>query len=749
MFHTVQSGDTLYGIARKYNLSASDLRKINNLSNGAILSLGQVLRVKKDTPPPSVSSGTAAPDTNQEYTVQTGDTLYGISKKFGIPPTEILKMNGLSANSGIYIGQKLKIKPERITTPNPPKSKKVQTYTVKSGDSLFKIAKMFGVTPVKLLDMNNLAANASIYIGQTLKVAAIKPSKPVSSDAMTQNGTDYYTVSHGDSLIGIAQKFKTTPQQILKINGFKSNATIYIGQQIRVPAQKKSAPAPVTVPVSNKVHTVRTGEWLAKIAKEYNVSPEDIIQINNIKGNSIYVGQKLIIPTQSKKSFPPHLKAKGSAIVRARQVLQLQRTDGKLLFGKGLRGSISLKSPIFPEDLQKVQTRLVQLKALSPNHNEDPSKLYHITGGEIWGNNIPKTLTAIRRFQEKYRLNWWVGSTARCEMMGTDKFTLGAVEDGDITYRYLKDFSQFKLTFPHPVTKELLTVEYKNFVRSGYNQFYDGVGYSGFSSADDVPVEVFRSVGLDENLALAVRYVSKHEGNFDAINSYDKAFFSYGFIQFAGGGRGFGPLLARMKVSQPQLFKTYFQDLGIDVTYTTRGGDIHKGDLQLFDVHASQGEYEVSGITAEKALRADHQLYGAFIRAAYHPDFIKCQIEQAVKAYVKPALGIKLNFFNQTNVPITDVINSPMGLGFAIDMTVNKWINKTAELFEGGIERVARKHGLSTLEQIKRIDERAVIQSIIDHAGSDQRIVTRGNSIMHGTLSSAKRPNGGAGLLLV
>ncbi|GAA4820275.1 muramidase family protein [Algivirga pacifica] len=756
MRHIVQQGETLYSIARKYNLSASELLSINELSPSVILQPGQALYTSR-------SNGAQEGQSAYEYTVQSGDTLYTIGKRFGISPQEILRVNGLSAHSGIYIGQKLVVRtmssPNQQTVPPPmPQSteeRQIRFYTVQQGDSLYKIAEKFQTTPETILKNNDLAMNATIYIGQRLRIAVTAANTPTVDN--TPVNVTVYTIQSGDSLYSISQRFEVTPADILDANGLAADAAIYIGQSIKIPQRKpqntptinRPDPKPQTKP-GEVIHTVQAGEWLAKIAKEYGVPAEAIIESNSLTGNSIYIGQHLVIPAK-KQTMPAHLQAQADRIRKVRAQYQIEINDGNLLFGKGLRGPITPTGSIYAEDLEKVQQRLISLGFLSEGHGESAQRLSSQTGGEIWGRNIPETLSAIRQVQQRYKLEWWVGTDSRRAMLGNGQYTPGAITPNDATYTFLKDYAEVKLQFTHPTTGQPTVAEFSNFCRSGYNVYHKGVGYRGSSTAETLPLSLFQEVGLNASLAEAVKYVSEHEGNFDAINSYDKAFFSYGFIQFAGGGRGFGPLLARMKVNEPELFKTYFQDAGIDVTYTTRNGDIHQGELHLFDLQGSQGEYTVSGEAAEKALRADYQLYGVFMKAGYHPAFIKCQLEQAVKAYVKPALGIKLDITVAGNtyqdIPITDIINSPMGLSFVIDMTVNKWITKTAQLFEDAINEICQQYGYQSPAQVKSIDERLVLQTIIGQNGDDGRIVKRGNNILNGTLASSKNPSAGGGLL--
>ena len=100
--YTVKKGDTLYSIARKFNLSVNELKSINNLTTD-ILSIGQVLNVKP--------SNVDIPKVEEEiiYTVKKGDTLYAISRKYNIPVSKIIDLNNLSTTN-LSIGQKLLLK---------------------------------------------------------------------------------------------------------------------------------------------------------------------------------------------------------------------------------------------------------------------------------------------------------------------------------------------------------------------------------------------------------------------------------------------------------------------------------------------------------------------------------------------------------------------------------------------------------------------------------------------------------------
>ena len=147
--YTVKSGDNLYAIARRYNTTVSEIKKVNNLTSNN-LSIGQVLKIPTVTP---------SQENAETYIVQSGDSLYSIARKFNTTVSEIKKLNNLSSNL-LSLGQVLVL----------PKETTGQTiYTVQSGDSLYSIAREFNTTVDNIKALNNLSSNM-LSIGQILIV---------------------------------------------------------------------------------------------------------------------------------------------------------------------------------------------------------------------------------------------------------------------------------------------------------------------------------------------------------------------------------------------------------------------------------------------------------------------------------------------------------------------------------------------------------------------------------------------------
>ena len=151
--YIVKKGDSLYSIANKYNTTVDELKRINNLTSN-ILRIGQVLKLPSDK-----VSDVEKEENTISYTVQKGDSLYSIARKYSTTIDKIKDLNNLTTNL-LSIGQVLLI---------PTDTNLETTYTVQKGDSLYSIAKKYDTTVDRLKQLNNLKSNL-LSIGQILIV---------------------------------------------------------------------------------------------------------------------------------------------------------------------------------------------------------------------------------------------------------------------------------------------------------------------------------------------------------------------------------------------------------------------------------------------------------------------------------------------------------------------------------------------------------------------------------------------------
>lgn len=294
-------------------------------------------------------------------------------------------------------------------------------------------------------------------------------------------------------------------------------------------------------------------------------------------------------------------------------------------------------------------------------------------------------------------------------------------------------FNQYRVTYPLP-TGGTDTATFRDNINSAHRVYADGIMYVGKSSPRNVPLEAYTQVGLSIPLARALKVVSENEGNFDAINSYDKAIFSYGFIQFAGGaGGGLGAMLMIVKTKQPQVFQQMFARYGIDVQNAV--------PRPIITCASPEQNRILSGDEACLYLKSNKQLTAAFIASGFHPSVILAQIESAVRGYVSPALGMRTDLMLSgqlyTGVLLADIIRSEAGIATMIDLTVNQWIVRTASFFRQALEQIAAADGIRTPQQLAAVDERRVLQTIVAQA-VDARVRDRTQKMLNSGLSLAK-----------
>lgn len=211
------------------------------------------------------------------YIVKSGDSLWSIAKKLGTTVDELKKINNLTSNT-LQIGQKLII-PNGNNEEETPESEK-NIYVVQKGDSLWSIAKKFNTTVAELKRINNLKTE-TLSIGQKLKIKE--------DNLAEDNENDYviYIVKSGDSLYKIANIYNTTVSEIMTLNNLK-NTNLSIGQELKIPNNSSSE--------SLTTYIVKSGDSLWSIARRFNTSVDEIVKINNLKNDLLSIGQILLIP---------------------------------------------------------------------------------------------------------------------------------------------------------------------------------------------------------------------------------------------------------------------------------------------------------------------------------------------------------------------------------------------------------------------------------------------------------------------
>ncbi len=229
--YLVKKGESLATIARRFGVSATQLREWNRLEKNSSLRAGQMLLLKKPKELP------------REYLVKAGDTYQSIADSFDISFEELMKLNNASRER-LMVGQTLKIAPEETARPQPLVVKRDSTHKVASGETLTGIGKLYGATVADLRNWNGLEASSSIRTGQILRVTppetskfeVIPPerSKPETSNtAAPAHKTLYHTVKSGESLWDIARSYGVTIQQIVEWNQLE-DTKVKVGRRLEI-----------------------------------------------------------------------------------------------------------------------------------------------------------------------------------------------------------------------------------------------------------------------------------------------------------------------------------------------------------------------------------------------------------------------------------------------------------------------------------------------------------------------------------
>lgn len=221
------------------------------------------------------------------YTVKSGDTLSAIAKRYNTTVLELQRINGILDANLIYPGEILKIYPHKDHKKRDKKDFS-STYIVREGDTLTAIAIRFDTTVNELMELNNITNPNLIYSGEILKIPTVnnKKSESVSSKQYIKT----YIAQSDDTLSGIAKKFNTTVDKLLKINHITNPNLIYPGEVIKI----ETSMIYEAEDEYTKLYIVQKGDTLSSISKKFNKKIEYIEQINDLLNNDvIYVNQVL------------------------------------------------------------------------------------------------------------------------------------------------------------------------------------------------------------------------------------------------------------------------------------------------------------------------------------------------------------------------------------------------------------------------------------------------------------------------
>ncbi|HRI27804.1 MAG TPA: LysM peptidoglycan-binding domain-containing protein [Chitinophagales bacterium] len=794
-WYTVKAGDTLNLLAFIFDTTVANLRLWNSLTNDT-LRIGQQLIVGKSPssgnnttvnpppPPNNNTNNTVTPPPPQTgatpiyYTVTTGDTLFAIAGRFKALLGDLRRWNNLSSDN-LVIGQQLIVGYQNTATntnnppPPPPQTDSNPTYyTVAAGDTLFALATRFNVQVTDLRHWNNLTSD-NLVIGQQLIVgypnaqnnnntgSTTTPTLPT-NNPLPFNYTLNLTDSVGRGGRNNADDVRRIQEQLNRL-GFLPDADLNNERPFNDAQNVQEQHIPQTIAAIMAFQTA--------IVPGITNNPDGLIRPNH--PTLMYLNTAVAPPT------PQTL----SAILEARAEFELIELEGSEILGNRLSAPVgATNAGNLPADVLKVQQRLIDLKLLDETNAIAEIPPEGATQA-IPQTRLNRTIAAIRLFQTRRNLSQW---RTRPDLFNNAVTLIDGVvgsNDSDLTFRLLRDFTEYHIAMPttQPTASGRQKVVFTNFVFSTHTVSTQGITYVGQANPGSLPLQEYAQLGLTPTQAKVLQVVSSNEGKFDAINSYDKAIFSYGFIQFAGSVGTLAPMLGLLKARFGSSFQRRFQKYGIDVEYAinTAQGIVQTANLVVI---TNDGRI-LRRNAAEMELRTNKLLTAVFVRAGFEPDVQRAQIDAAKRKYVTPALNIRINLdmevvrtlsadrttvtqifvgdsaasFKRTadyttlrnqnrlqetrltlsNHPIIDIIRSEKGTAALIDITVNQWIIVAANLFTNAITRIAANAKLDTLAKLRTINETQVLQQVAQTG--DSRVNFRVTKILNDpNLSAAK-----------
>ena len=299
-------------IASQIRISTPETNVINadgNINLSAVQTQQSVLEAsgkeKKLSFPKTSVSKPKPQGTRSTYTVKRGDTLANIASRSGVNWRDIAEWNQIDASANLLAGSTLylynakSIEPlssASNTAPSQPES-----YVVQSGDTLIGTANRFGLSVTQLATYNNLSSRADLLRGQKLwlvpgKVTApaTTPAAPSTKPTKSSTATKNYKVKPGDGLIALSRQFNVPTTTLATLNNIRTTDSLYVGQNLKVPANVDVTTAPTTsnsVASSNTTasssssvattnYKVKSGDTLIGIANSVGISPEELAAVN-------------------------------------------------------------------------------------------------------------------------------------------------------------------------------------------------------------------------------------------------------------------------------------------------------------------------------------------------------------------------------------------------------------------------------------------------------------------------------------
>ncbi|MEJ5172422.1 MAG: LysM peptidoglycan-binding domain-containing protein [Hydrogenothermaceae bacterium] len=304
--YTVQKGDTIEKIAKKFNVSQEEIIKANNIKDPKRLREGQKIEI----PTKSQESGKKAVDDRkfskkssskeEIYEVKSGDTLEKIAKRYNLTVKEIMEYNDMR-DERIFAGDQLKIplSKDAISKKKLEQSRKTidlsrcEIYTLKKGGTLKHVSKRTGIDVRTLEKYNSIDSSQWLEAGTKVCIGEKREDR-----ALVKGECELlYKPKKRVSLLEISRQYNIPVQKIKQLNNLNKDYVLK-DQEICLRSYEE------VISVKDRkytYYTVKRGDTVEKIAQKFNTTVADIRELNNLRGDKIHTGEKLKIPVKAEE----------------------------------------------------------------------------------------------------------------------------------------------------------------------------------------------------------------------------------------------------------------------------------------------------------------------------------------------------------------------------------------------------------------------------------------------------------------
>jgi len=336
--YTVKAGDGLYTVARALGVTVAEVKAQNGLTSN-LIHPGQVFKAGQSTTSTSSSSSSSSSSANtgsssastsgKSYTVKSGDGLYSVAKALGISVSEARALNGgsdlihpgkvftagpSSQASSSQASSSSATSTSSASTSQSSASTSGKSYTVKSGDGLYSVAKALGISVSEARSLNG--GSDLIHPGQVFKAGQSTTSTSSSSSLSSSSANTgsssastsgkSYTVKSGDGIYTVARALGISLAEARALNGgsdlIHPGKVFTTGGSSQASSSQASSSASTSSSTSTasssaisstKTHTVKSGETLYRIAKNNGLSLDELMTLNGLSNYNLYIGQVL------------------------------------------------------------------------------------------------------------------------------------------------------------------------------------------------------------------------------------------------------------------------------------------------------------------------------------------------------------------------------------------------------------------------------------------------------------------------